>query len=323
MPDVSPSARPAAPASPRPAPAVSADLPLKRPFRAKADGPFYLGLSILAGFYVALIVAMLLADVYYAGLGHFGRILASPNIQFAIKLSLLSCCVTTILAVWVAVPVGYLMSRVKFRGKAFVDAVLDIPIVLPPLVIGLSLLILFRQTPLRALDNYFGIAFDKPAVILAQFAVATAFAVRTMRATFDEMSPRQEQVALTLGCSRSQAFWTIVLPESRMGLLTAATLAWARSLGEFGPILVFAGSTRQRTEVLPVSVHLHLSIGDIEGAVAVSLLMILMAVVVLVVVRVLAGGDWLDRSFRGRRRSRSPDAPGDAPLKEGEGASHD
>jgi molybdate transport system permease protein len=93
-------------------------------------------------------------------------------------------------------------------------------------------------------------------------------------------------VALTLGCSRGQAFWLVVLPEARRGLITAATLAWARSLGEFGPILVFSGATRMRTEVLPTSVFLELSIGNIEAAVAVSLLMVVAAVVVLVIVRV-------------------------------------
>ncbi len=266
--------------------------------RVKSDVPFYVGLVLLAGLYVTLIVAMILADVYYTGFHDFQEILSDRNIRYAIKLSLISCCITTILALWVAVPIGYLMSRFEFPGKNLVDSILDIPIVLPPLVIGLSLLILFRLTFLQPLDSWLNIAFHVPAVILAQFSVAAAFAVRTLRATFDELSPRQEQVALTLGCSRSQAFWMVVLPEARLGLLTAATLAWARSLGEFGPILVFAGSTRRKTEVLPVSVHLELSIGNIEGAVAVSMLMVATAILVLVVVRTLAHRDVIGRAFR-------------------------
>ena len=269
-----------------------------KPYRPKSDIPFYIGMGLLAGFYVLLIVAMLAADIYYAEFGDFAKILRDENIQYSIKLSLISCCITTILALWVAVPVAYLMSRVEFRGKNLVDAILDIPIVLPPLVIGLCLLILFRQTFLKPLDDMWNIAFHVPAVILAQFAVASAFAVRTLRATFDELSPRQEQVALTLGCSRSQAFWKVILPEARQGVLTAATLAWARSLGEFGPILVFAGSTRQKTEVLPVSVHLELSIGNIEGAVAISLLMVGMAVTVLMTVRMLAQRTSVGKGFR-------------------------
>ena len=106
-----------------------------------------------------------------------------------------------------------------------------------------------------------------------------------MLVTFDQISPRCEQVALTLGCNRSQAFWRVALPEARRGVLTAATLAWARALGEFGPILVFSGATRLRTEVLPTSVFLELSIGNIEAAVAVSLIMIVAAVAVLTVAR--------------------------------------
>jgi ABC-type sulfate transport system permease component len=129
-----------------------------------------------------------------------------------------------------------------------------------------------------------------PAVILAQFMVACAFAVRTMRVTFDQIHPRREQVALTLGCSHRQAFFRVVLPEARRGMTSAATLAWARSLGEFGPILVFAGATRMKTEVLPTSVFLELQVGNIEAAVAVSLLMVAAAVVVLVLARTFGLG---------------------------------
>ena len=173
------------------------------PYRPKSDVPFFVGLGVLGGFYVVLIAAMLLADVNYAHLGDFSRILADANIRYAIRLSLISCTITTILALWVAVPIAYLMSRTEFRGKNLLDGFLDIPLILPPLVVGLCLLILFRQTLLRSLDDRFPIAFHVPAVILAQFTVAAAFAVRTLRATFDELSPRQEQVALTLGCSRA------------------------------------------------------------------------------------------------------------------------
>jgi molybdate transport system permease protein len=106
-----------------------------------------------------------------------------------------------------------------------------------------------------------------------------------MRATFDQIDRRREEVALTLGCSRAQAFGLVVLPEAKRGVLTAATLAWARSLGEFGPLLVFAGATRNKTEVLSTTVFLELSIGDLGAAVAVSLIMVVAAVLVLIVAR--------------------------------------
>jgi molybdate transport system permease protein len=183
---------------------------------------------------------------------------------------------------------GYLLARTEFWGKMVVDTLLDVPIVLPPLVIGLSLLILFQTLPGRLFQEYvFPVTFQVPSVILAQFSVSAAFAVRTMRVTFDQISPRTEQVAMTLGCTRAQAFWRVALPEARRGLLTAATLAWARALGEFGPILIFSGATRMRTEVLSTTVWLEFNISNLEAGIAVSLLMIAAAVIVLILTRTL------------------------------------
>jgi molybdate transport system permease protein len=214
------------------------------------------------------------------------------------------------------------MSRFQFRGKNFIDTILDVPIVLPPLVIGLGLLILFNNISFGTMDVVY---FDRDGsqyivqenrtiermiqqvgasigfqmritngaagVVLAQFMVACAFAVRTMRNTFDQISPRQEEVAMTLGSSRGEAFWSIVLPQGYRGLLAAGTLAWARSLGEFGPILIFCGINAHRTEVMSSSVYLQFSIGEIEKAAVISLLMIALAFVVLLLVRYFGKSD--------------------------------
>jgi molybdate transport system permease protein len=187
------------------------------------------------------------------------------------------------------VPLGYLLARARFPGKWLVELLLDVPIVLPPLVVGLSLLVLFQTEPGLAVQRLLPVTYAVPAVVLAQFTVSAAFAVRSMRTTFEQISPRGEQVALTLGCSRAGAFWYVALPEARRGVLTAATLAWARALGEFGPVLIFAGATRGRTEVLPTSVFLELSIGNVEAALAVSLLMVGIALAVLLVLRAVGG----------------------------------
>lgn len=317
-----------------------------------ADRGFWIVLGILGGSYVVLILAMLAADLCFTSPDHLFHALHSDEIRYAIKLSLISCTITTILSLWAAVPLGYLLSRTRFRCKWAVDTIVDIPIVLPPLVVGLSLLILFQTLPGEKVENvtrnhlgsvatyallptlagllaislapartlrrrllvglstgmlvlavlllsplgssfssslqrHFGtrITYAVPAVVLAQFTVACAFAVRTMRVTFDQISPRTEQVALTLGCTQSQVFWLVTLPQARRGILTAATLAWSRSLGEFGPILIFAGATRMRTEVLSTTVFLELSTGSLNAAIAVSLLMVVVAVIVLLLTR--------------------------------------
>ena len=263
---------------------------------------FFGCMIVIGGTYILLIVSMLLADAWYVVEktsvvasesaepwkamvfeNPIAVALADRKIRYSVWLSLVSCTLAAVLSVIVAVPIGYLLSRHNFPGKRLLDAVLDIPIVLPPLVVGLSLLILFQFRPFSFLAR--DIVYQIPAVVLAQFSVACAFAVRTMKSTFDHINPRCEQVAISLGSSRSQAFGWVVLPEATPGIMTAFTLAWARSLGEFGPLLIFAGATRMKTEVLSTTVFLEMNVGNIEGAVAVSMIMVVAAVTVLIITR--------------------------------------
>jgi molybdate transport system permease protein len=259
----------------------------------QADRLFVTALAALGGSYVLLIVLLLAADALFTSPRHFAEALARPEIQYASRLTLVACTISAILSVWVAIPLGYLLSRFSFPGRWLIDTLLDIPIVLPPLVLGLSLLILFNHVRVggisleERLNQPLGwhVTFAVPAVILAQFTAACAFAVRTMRVAFDDIDPRTELVAMTLGCSRLAAFWRVVLPQAWRATVTAFTLAWSRSLGEFGPILVFAGTTRMKTEVLSTTVFLEWSAGQLQAAVAVSLLMVALAGIVLLIVR--------------------------------------
>ena len=265
--------------------------PRSRRAVAISDAGFFLVLILIGATYVLLIASMLAADFIFmaremgspGGQNPIAAALADPKIQYSIWLSMTSCTLSAIFSVWVAVPLGYLLSRHRFFGRNLIDAIIDIPIVLPPLVVGLSLLILFQFWPFRLFARE--IVYQLPAVVGAQFAVACAFAVRTMKTTFDNIDPRCEQVALSLGCTRLQAFGWVVLPEARPGMTTAFTLAWARSLGEFGPLLIFAGATRMKTEVLSTTVFLEMNVGNISAAVAVSLIMVVAAIVVLTVAR--------------------------------------
>jgi molybdate transport system permease protein len=271
--------------------------------RRSSDWRFHLTLAIIGGSYVLALVGILLADLAYLstspaeewrttvpGLQPLLNVasalvqaLADPYIRYSFKLTMVSCLFTAVLSVIVAVPLGYALSRFRFPGRNFIDALVDVPIVLPPLVVGLSLLILFQFWPWRLISKY--VVFQIPAVVIAQFIVAAAFAVRIMRAGFDQIDTRLEQVAMTLGCTHAQAFSRVVLPQARQSMLTAGTIAWARAMGEFGPLLIFAGATRMKTEVLSTTVFLELSIGNLRAAVAVSVLMVTAAVVVLIIAR--------------------------------------
>ena len=256
------------------------------------DVVFFLIMGGISSSFVLLIALMLLADIWFVSWSDFKDILVKREIRSSFELTMLTCTVSAVWSLWVATPLAYLLSRYRFPGRWLVDAIVDIPIVLPPLVLGLSLLILFHlKIGTWQLDAWLRdalglqIAFRWPAVVLAQFAVSCAFAIRTMRVTFDQINPRAEQVARTLGCSRAQAFLKVALPQSWRGMITAGTIAWSRALGEFGPIMVFAGTTRMKTEVLSTSVFLELSIGELNAAVTISLVMVTIAAIVLIVLR--------------------------------------
>lgn len=266
----------------------------------RGDALFVATLWTIALAYAVLLVGLLAASAWRLEMASLRGIFASAELRHSMLLSLVSCTLSALLSVVVAVPAGYVLSRYRFRGKTVLEAIFDIPIALPPLVVGLMLLIAF-QTPLGqwiergvaalGLAGIRGVTYEVPAVVLAQFTVAAAFAIRAMRVAFAELSSRTERVALTLGCTRQQAFFRVALPEARFGVVGAFTLAWARSLGEFGPLLVFAGTTRMKTEVLSSSVYLELNVGNLQGALAVSFLMVTLAAGALVVAR-LVGADW-------------------------------
>ncbi len=267
--------------------------------------------------YGGLIGLLLAADIWYVNMKSFGDALSSPDIRSSFMLSIVTSIITTILAVLVAVPSAYALSRLRFRGAGLVDALIDMSIVLPPIVVGLSVLVLFRMgldmsesdwTVLRLVGRplkWFMDLFihEVAGIVLIQFVCSATFALRAIKAAFDELDPRSEQVALTLGCTRWQAFRMVMLPSARPGITAGAVLAWARAIGIFGPVMIVAGAVRGRTEVLPTSVYLEISVGRIEAALAISLLMVMVSLVVLSVFRattsasLFGGGN--DRAARG------------------------
>lgn len=270
----------------------------------KGGGWFGVWLGGSLWLYLGLILLLVVADIWYVLANYnssqgLSEILDWDNLKQSIQLTFISSTMSAILSVLIAVPVGYLLSRYRFLGKSMIDAILDIPVVLPPLVIGLSLLILFNNFPPRILDlgvgsldemlSEFGyrVTHTTLAIVIAQFTVACAFAIRTMKVAFDQIDPRSELVAMTMGASRSRAFFDVVLPQTYQGVVAAGMLAWARSLGEFGPILVFAGATRGKTEVLSTSVYLEINTGNLKGAVLISLIMIALAIITTITVRIL------------------------------------
>jgi molybdate transport system permease protein len=231
-----------------------------------------------------LILAFLLA-VISSLLWHIKGDVALPydEITFAAKLSLTTATLATVLSIIFGVPVAYILSRTNFPGKSIVDTLLDLPIVLSPVALGTALLAFF-STPLGRLFD-FGIVFEVPGIILAQFTIIVALMIRLMKAGFDSINKRYEDVARTLGCTSFEAFYRVTLPLSKHTLTAAVIIAWARALGEFGATVTLAGATRFKTETLPIAIFLNLESANITSALIIVYVLILAALLVLVVTR--------------------------------------
>lgn len=248
------------------------------------------GLALMVG----VIVVTLLAMITYLHLPQFTAALVSSEVLFAIKLTVVTTTITTALAMLLSIPAAYALSRYRLPCHTLVDTILDLPIVLPPLVAGIALLIFFQTAAGQWIEAHvMPFVFTTQGIILAQFVPAASFCVRSLKAAFDSVDPRMEQVARTLGCNERQAFTQVLLPLARNGLVAGAIMTWARAAGEFGPILMFCGATRFKTEVLSIAVFLNMSIGKVGMALSLSVILVILATVALLAFRKLGGRGYL------------------------------
>ncbi|WP_046494681.1 ABC transporter permease [Syntrophomonas zehnderi] len=195
---------------------------------------------------------------------------------------------TTTLAVIVALPCGYILSRYKIPGKVILDTLVDIPIILPPLISGIALLIFFGPILGNSLAKIgIDVVFSKLGVVVAQWFVATPYAIRTFQQAFNSIDPRMEKVAKTLGYSPAQVFLKVTIPLTKMALVGGIMMSWARALGEFGATAMLAGITRMKTETLSIAVFLNMSIGDMNFAIATAIVMLFLALSLLIIVKTL------------------------------------
>jgi molybdate transport system permease protein len=217
--------------------------------------------------------------------------LGTRETAYALVFTLVTSLLSAALVMLFAVPIGYTLSRVQFPGSRLVRTLLYLPMALPQIVLGLCLLLLLGSAPvaelLRALR--IDLVFTPAGVVVAQFFTAFPYALRVMKSTFDGIDPRLEFVSRSLGCSRSRTVWRVSLPMARRGLLASGSIAFARCAGAFGSVLVLAGGVRMRTETLPIALHLNLSYGDLDMAVAAGLLLVLLSSVGIYAVELMEG----------------------------------
>lgn len=199
-------------------------------------------------------------------------------------LTLRTAALATALIVPPALAVAWVLARKRWPGKSFVETLVALPLVMPPVATGLILLELFgRRGPIGRILDRIGIdvVFTWRAVVLAMMVMSFPLLARAARVAFEEVDPRLEQLARTLGAREARVFFTITLPLAARGILSGVLLAFARAIGEFGATILVAGNIPGRTTTLSLAIYNHVQLGrdgDAFRLLAVAVLVAFVAV---------------------------------------------
>lgn len=245
------------------------------------------------GYVVVLVivpVGLILMRTFAPGFGAFIGSITTPAAVAALQLSLLVVAIVVPLNVIFGVPTALVLARNRFRGKAILQAIVDLPFAVSPVVVGVALILLWGSAgALGGVENTLGfkIIFGLPGIVLASIFVTVPFVIREVEPVLHELGTDQEEAAATLGSGWWQTFWRITLPSIRWGLTYGIVLTVARTLGEYGAVIMVSSNLPGKSQTLTLLVSDRYSRGNEYGAYAISTLLMAVAVLVLVVQVVL------------------------------------
>ena len=247
-----------------------------------------ISLRVVALGYLAVLLLVPVALVFYRtfenGIGSFIDSITTPAAIHALFLTLEVAAITVPLNAIFGVLAAMALVRGRFPGKRLLDALIDLPFAISPVVVGLALLLVFGRT------GWFGpwltehgiqIIFSVPGIVIATLFVSMPFVVREVQPVLQEIGDEQEQAAATLGANGWQTFWRVTLPAIRWGLAYGVVLSTARAIGEFGAVSVVSGKIAGETETLTLLVEKRFQNFDLAGAYAASALLALIALTTL------------------------------------------
>lgn len=243
---------------------------------------------IAIGYIVVLVVVpvgLILWRTLSPGVGHFFASISTPAAISALNLSLLVVAIVVPLNVLFGVPTALVLARNRFRGKSILQAAIDLPFAVSPVIVGVALILLWGSAGLFGfVENHLGlkIIFGFPGIVLASIFVTVPFVIREVEPVLHELGTDQEEAAATLGAQWWQTFWRITLPSIRWGLTYGIVLTVARTLGEFGAVLMVAANLPGESQTLTLLVADRYNRGAEYGAYALSTLLMTVAVLVLV-----------------------------------------
>ncbi|WP_241191397.1 ABC transporter permease [Deinococcus psychrotolerans] len=242
--------------------------------------------AVLAAFLLLPTLTLLLRGLS----ADFLPTLLSPAVTDALRVSVLTSGASLGLTIIFGTPAAWLLSRRRFWGHALLESLLDLPITLPPVVAGVALLLAFgsrgvlgRPLELAGID----LAFSPAAVVLALLFTSAPFYIRTAKAGFSAYDPDTEAAARVDGAGERGVFFRVTLPLALPFLLEGLVLAWARSLGEFGATILFAGSLQGSTRTIPLAIYSAIE-SDLRPALVLSAIMVVFAFGLLLVLRLLS-----------------------------------
>ncbi len=236
-------------------------------------------IGVVLGWFALLILvptAAIAREAFAHGIGPLVRSLNKPEVLSAFRLTLITTVAATVINTIFGLAFAVVLTRQNFRGKTLIDGLVDLPFAVSPVVAGLMLVTLYGPRgwfggPLQAVGVQ--VAYAIPGMVLACMFVTLPFVVREVVPVLQEFGVDQEEVAYTLGAGRWKTFWRVTLPSIRWGLAYGVTLTIARSLGEFGALLVISGNTVNRTQTATLYVHDAIESLEPTGAYAVSLIL--------------------------------------------------
>ncbi|MBW0018838.1 MAG: sulfate ABC transporter permease subunit CysW [Mycobacterium sp.] len=244
----------------------------------------YIGVMIIVP------ATLILWRTFKPGFGQFYDWVSTPAARSALNLSLLILVIVVPLNVVFGVVTSLLLARRRFRGKAVLQAILDLPFSVSPIIVGVALIVLWGSAgALGFVENDWGvrIIFGLPGMVLASIFVTLPFVVREVTPVLNEVGTEQEEAAATLGSNWWQTFWRITLPSIRWGLTYGVVLTTARTLGEFGGVIMVSSNLAGKSQTLTLLVNDRYQRGAQYGAYALSTLLMSVAVTFLIVKAIL------------------------------------
>lgn len=244
----------------------------------------FINYKIFSMILLILIFSVIFVNFFNTGIGNIEKLLSNKEFIASVFFSLKTSFLATFFAFIFGLPTGLYLARIKNFLSCTVDIVVDIPMVLPPLIVGVMLITFFKAS---GLEEFYSFIFTTSGAVAAQFFVALPLIIKSSKSSFELVSQTYEITAMTLGSRPCKAFYDTTFKIAFPGIMSGIILTWLRCMGEFGATLLIGGGIPYKTENIPINIYINMSSGDFGMGMAASVLSIIIIVIFVVVIKIL------------------------------------